>query len=235
MPSNGLRNGSLRTGLRGGLRNGGLRGATQELHALETLAGKSTVVHRLPAWVKLLATFAFVVAVTAFDRHGFARLAPFMVYPCALMALAELPYGLLLKRLALALPFCLFGGVSALLFDDRGVLALLTILLKTYLCVMAALILVATTRLTDITRALRRVHVPGVFVVTFELTYRYIGVLVGEAASMQTAYLLRSAPKAKHVAMRDMGSFLGQLVLRSFDRAERVYAAMKCRGYGWGR
>jgi cobalt/nickel transport system permease protein len=28
-----------------------------------------------------------------------------------------------------------------------------------------------------------------------------------------------------------MGSFLGQLLLRSVDRAERVYRAMKCRGF----
>ena len=31
--------------------------------------------------------------------------------------------------------------------------------------------------------------------------------------------------------MRHMGSFVGQLLIRSSDRAERVYAAMKCRGY----
>jgi cobalt/nickel transport system permease protein len=28
-----------------------------------------------------------------------------------------------------------------------------------------------------------------------------------------------------------MGSFTGQLILRSFDRAERVYQAMICRGF----
>jgi cobalt/nickel transport system permease protein len=47
---------------------------------------------------------------------------------------------------------------------------------------------------------------------------------------MWTAYLLR-APAEKAIKMKDMGSFLGQLLLRSFDRAERVYNAMKCRGF----
>jgi cobalt/nickel transport system permease protein len=37
--------------------------------------------------------------------------------------------------------------------------------------------------------------------------------------------------KRKGIAMKDMGSFTGQLLLRSFDRAERIYNAMKCRGY----
>jgi len=67
----------------------------------------------------------------------------------------------------------------------------------------------------------------------FELTYRYTGVLLNEAYSMNIAYSLRS-PNRKGIEMRDMGSFLGQLLLRSFDRAERVYNAMKCRGYAFG-
>jgi cobalt/nickel transport system permease protein len=64
----------------------------------------------------------------------------------------------------------------------------------------------------------------------FEMTYRYIGVLVTEAYSMFTAYSLRSSG-GKGIAMKDMGSFTGQLILRSFDRADRVYNAMKCKGY----
>ncbi|MGE4486145.1 MAG: CbiQ family ECF transporter T component, partial [Oscillospiraceae bacterium] len=51
-----------------------------------------------------------------------------------------------------------------------------------------------------------------------------------EISSMYTAYLLRSQ-KAHGIELRDAGSFVGQLLIRSFARAERVYAAMKCRGY----
>jgi cobalt/nickel transport system permease protein len=64
----------------------------------------------------------------------------------------------------------------------------------------------------------------------FEMTYRYIGVLLAEAYAMGVAYSLRS-PNRKGIEMRDMGSFAGQLLIRSFDRADRVYSAMKCRGY----
>jgi cobalt/nickel transport system permease protein len=33
------------------------------------------------------------------------------------------------------------------------------------------------------------------------------------------------------IRLRDIGGFLGQLLLRSFDRAGRVYQAMECRGF----
>lgn len=205
--------------------------AIQELQQLESLAAQDTAIHRLPAALKLGVTIAFIIAAAALGRYSFYVLTPFVLYPCILMALAELPYRVLLKRLALALPFAGFGAISALVFDPHGVLVALTILLKTYLCVMAALILVATTRFTEISRTLRKLHVPKIFVVTLELTYRYLSVLLEEAHSMRTAYQLRGKTKARGIEMKHMGSFLGQLVLRSFDRAERVYAAMKCRGY----
>jgi cobalt/nickel transport system permease protein len=62
------------------------------------------------------------------------------------------------------------------------------------------------------------------------MTWRYLSVLLGEASAINTAYMLRS-PGSRGIKMKDMGSFLGQLLLRSIDRAERVYAAMKCRGF----
>ncbi len=62
---------------------------------------------------------------------------------------------------------------------------------------------------------------PDIFVTLFEMTYRYIAVLMGEASSMYTAYMLRSTER-KGLQMRHMGSFVGQLFIRSYDRAERV-------------
>jgi cobalt/nickel transport system permease protein len=62
------------------------------------------------------------------------------------------------------------------------------------------------------------------------LTYRYIATLLDEAGDSWTAYTLRS-PGLKAIKMKDMGNFMGHLLLRSFDKAERVYYAMKCRGF----
>ena len=216
-----------------------------ELRALENLSAGKTVIHRLHPLAKLLTAFAFIVIVASFGRYDFARLAPYLFYPCVMMALAELPYKVLLSRVLIALPFCLFAGMSNVIFDRTaaftaggvtitfGVLSLASILLKMYLCVMAALLLVATTPFTELTTQLRRLHVPMVFVMVFEMTFRYIGVLLEEAGSMMTAYKLRSGNKnnKKALEMRHMGSFVGQLVLRGFDRAERVHSAMRCRGY----
>ncbi|MCL1861248.1 MAG: cobalt ECF transporter T component CbiQ [Proteobacteria bacterium] len=213
-----------------------------ELRALENLSTGRTVIHRLHPFVKLVSAFVLIVFVASFGRYDFVRLVPYLFYPFVMMALAELPYKLFLSRVLIALPFCLFAGLSNVIFDratalsigdvaiSYGVLSLMTILLKMYLCVMAALLLVATTPFPELTVQLRRFHVPMVFVMVFEMTFRYIGVLLEEVHAMITAYKLRSGTK-KTIDMRHMGSFLGQLLLRGFDRAERVHRAMRCRGY----
>ena len=198
--------------------------------------------HRLHPVVKLLSALAILVTVVSFERYEIARIIPFVFYPAVLMAASETPYGLLNKRATLALPFCLLAGVSNIVYDTGtalvlgtvpvsfGTLSFVSILLKTYLCVMAALILTATTPVRELTSAMRMLHVPRIFITVFEMTYRYLGTLFEEAGALRTAYLLRSAQQ-KGVEARHMGSFIGSLLIRSFDRAERVYDAMKCRGY----
>jgi cobalt/nickel transport system permease protein len=159
-----------------------------------------------------------------------------------MMSLSGTPYRPLLARLVVALPFALFGGLSNLFFMREiafklgnfavsdGLLSFASIMLKTLLCVFAVLILIATTPFNDICALLTGKRGLGVIGLQLSMTYRYIGVLVDEAQRMWIAYALR-APGAKAIRMKDMGSFLGQLLLRSFDRAERVYNAMKCRGF----
>ena len=219
-----------------------LSARVHELRALENLTAGRTVIHRLHPLTKLLSAFVFIVTVVSFGRYDFVQLAPYLFYPFIMMALAELPYKLLLSRVLIAAPFCLFAGISNVIFDNTaamviggitvsfGVISLATILLKMYLCVMAALLLVATTPFTELTAQLRRLHIPTIFVMVFEMTFRYVGVLLEEVHSMTTAYKLRSGAK-RNLEMRHMGSFVGQLLLRGFDRAERVHAAMRCRGY----
>ncbi len=212
------------------------------IYTVEQLANKDTAVHRLHPMVKLLTTLTFIVAVVSCGGHEPLRLVPFVFYPALLMAAAEIPYKPLLKRVLLALPFALFAGISNLIFDrsaalnilgvtvSGGTLAFVAILLKTYLCVMALLVLTSTTRLADISAQLVRLKIPPVMVNVLTMTYRYISTLLDEVSSMSTAYALRS-PNSKGIRMTHMGQFAGQLLIRSVDRAERVYSAMKLRGY----
>lgn len=101
---------------------------------------------------------------------------------------------------------------------------------KALLTVGALVILTATAPSNRLLAQLQRLRMPRIFTTTVMLCFRYLSLLAGEASDMTRAYHLRSA-KQTGLELRHVGSFIGQLLLRSIDRAERVYAAMQCRGF----
>ncbi|MDR1874795.1 MAG: cobalt ECF transporter T component CbiQ [Synergistaceae bacterium] len=220
----------------------GLYRAAAGIDSLERLAMGDSPVHRLHPMAKLAVTVAYVAVVLSFPSRNVSGLMAIFFYPAIVMPLSGTPYRPLLGRLLIALPFSLMGGLANVIVlrgaafhvggftVSQGMLSLVSILLKTLLTVLAVLILAATTPFVEIVHRLSRLGVPKIVCLQFVMTCRYLSVLLDEAGSMRRAYALR-APAQKGVKMRDIGSFLGQLILRAFDRAARVHQAMKCRGF----
>lgn len=216
--------------------------ALAHLGALDDLAARDTPAARLDARVKALATVAFVVVVASFGRGDALRLLPLAAWPIALGALGDVPWRPVVLRLALASPFAL--GVAAFepLLDrapalavggltvSAGAVAFATILLKFALALSAALVLVATTGFDAVCAGLERLGTPRLLVAQLLLLYRYLFVLAEEAGRMVRAHALRSPDRPRPTA-RVVATLLGQLLVRTLARAERVHAAMRCRGF----
>ena len=212
------------------------------LRSLESLATRDTPLHRISPTIKIAATFAYIVAVVSFGVYDFSGLVPFAAYPIIAASAGEIPYGLLFKRTLIALPFVAFAGTANIIFDRApvelafglkitgGMLSFAVLILKTLLTVSAVLVLAATTPLNAIASGLKRFGLPCILVLQFVMTWRYLEVLIDEAERMFHAYVLRS-PDGKFVKFKDWPMMAGQLFLRAYDRAERVYGAMQCRGF----
>ena len=145
-------------------------------------------------------------------------------------------------KLRIVLPLVMAVGLFNPFFDKTvvlklgnlavtgGSLSMLTLMLKGLFCLMASFLLMATTPIDKLCAALRQLHVPKMLVTLLLLTYRYVGVMTEELAVMTDAYHLR-APGQKGIHISAWGSFLGQLLLRSMDRAQELYSSMLLRGY----
>jgi cobalt/nickel transport system permease protein len=77
--------------------------------------------------------------------------------------------------------------------------------------------------------ALARLGVPQVLTAQLLFLYRYAFVLGGEASRMATARELRSNGRA--LALSAYGPLLGHLLLRAYERAQRIHWAMTARGF----
>ena len=211
------------------------------MRLMDDLAQKETSIHRLHPLVKLLTTVVYLTVVVSFGRYEISSLLPFIFYPVLIFAFAELPVASILKRILLVEPLIIGIGILNPLFDhntmilggiviSRGWVTFLSIFIKCGLTVTASILLIATTGMDRLGAALRMLKVPKIFVLQLLLTYRYISVLIEEVARMQRAYSLR-APGEKGIRLSVWGSFAGQLILRTFDRAQRVYQSMSLKGF----
>ena len=216
--------------------------AQSELREMDALAAADSPVHRLHPLCKLLVTVCYIVTVVSFPKYDFSGLAVMVLYPVILFQAAGIPVRLCFYRLRIVLPLvCAVGLVNPFLDHTPllrlgsmtitgGFVSMLTLMMKGVFSLMASFLLIATTRMDAICGALRKLHVPELIPTLLLLTYRYIGVMLEQASVMSQAYKLR-APGQKGIHISAWGSFLGQLLLRSMDRAEELYGSMTLRGF----
>lgn len=213
-----------------------------DLRYLDELATRNTVIHRRNPGVKLFVTIVFIITVTSFSKYEISGLLPFFLFPFLSISLAKLPQALIFRRLLIVAPFILFIGIFNPFFDHTpivkihsivitgGWISFFSITLRLLLTVTAALVLIATTGIDAIGWALQRMGVPKIVVVQLLFMYRYLHVLAEEFIRCVTAYSLRSF-HGTGIRPRAWGSLLGQLLIRSVDRAGRIYRSMLCRGF----
>ena len=216
--------------------------ALHELGEMDELAAGASPLHRLHPAAKLLSTIAYIILTVSFDKYDLAGIVPMLLWPVLLFQVGGVSLRTCFYKLRIVLPLVMAVGLFNPLFDrapllsvggvavSGGVASMLTLMLKGVLCLMASFLLMATTPIDSLCAALRRLHVPAMLVTLLLLTYRYVGVMTEELAVMTDAYHLR-APGQKGIHVSAWGSFLGQLLLRSMDRAQELYGSMMLRGY----
>ena len=212
-----------------------------DFRRLDALAAVDSPLHRLDARAKLLVSLAFVACVMSFDRYAVLRLLPFAAFPLFTMVLARVPPGWLLRRLALVLPLALIVALPNPWFDRvpllrvggidiaGGWVSALSIVLRTLLATSAALLLLAASGFPALCAGMERLRVPQALVVQLAFLYRYLTLLGDEAQRMAVARELRG--NGQPLSMRLYGALAGSLLLRAWARADRVYLAMRARGF----
>lgn len=187
-------------------------------------------IHRLPAGVKLAATLAIVVATVTLPigRWDGGLLIALLL---AVVAVASrVPLAFVVRRLLTLEPLAL-GTAGLAFFQADGARVFATLLMKTTLCLLAMILLSSSTPFSALLAVMRRARVPALLVSTLALMYRYLFVLADEALRMRRARASRTFRPGRWWTWRALATVIGQLFVRSTERAERIYAAMEARGW----
>ena len=216
--------------------------AFYDIGRIDILALADTPLHRLDPRAKLITTLVFIVCVVSFDKYEVSRLFPYFLYPALLIGLGDLPFGFLARKLILVSPFVLFIGIFNPLFDQTtlftvgtlsisgGWVSFFSLILRFVLTIGSALILIASTGFAPLCMGLEKLGAPRVFAIQLLLLYRYLFVLIAEAARIIRAHSLRSF-SGKKISYRVFLQISGNLLLRTIDRAQRIHLAMLSRAF----
>jgi len=210
----------------------------------EPFADGASVMHRLDPRGKIVvaALFAILAATAETLPTALAGLALAVVF----LALARLPFGKLVVRLLavnsfifflwLILPFTYpgdplwrFGPLAA---SRQGLLFTGLITLKSNAIIIALIALIATSPIVTLGQAMHDLRLPDKLCHLLLFTYRYIHVFEHEYRRLVQAMKIRGfKPRTNLHTYRSYAYLAAMLLVRSFDRAERVFQAMLCRGF----
>jgi cobalt/nickel transport system permease protein len=222
------------------------------LNTFDNYQQYSSWIHELDPRVKVLVTILFIIS-TALLPDG-AWLAYILSWILVIVTglAAHIQPWFLVKRSLLVLPFllaavtiiftlpgkALWTGPFGLTMSDAGLERFFSILFRSWVSVQMAVLLTATTRFPDVLHALRHLKVPAILVSILAFMYRYLFVLADEVSRLLRARAARSAQLPTQHGGRSVwwrariaGNMVGQLLVRSLARSDRVYQAMLARGY----
>jgi len=203
----------------------------------------ATIVHRLPAHLKLLAAVTTILVVVATPPTWLWAFAGYAALAVALVATAKLPLRVVVPRMVVEVPVLVFAlllpilgtgpriAVGPLTLSQAGLWAGWGIIVKATFGVVTSIVLAATTSTNDMVAGLRRLRVPDQFVQIFAAMVRYVHVVGAEARRMNRARTARGFTAKGPRSWSVLGQSLGTLFIRSYERGERVHLAMLSRGY----
>jgi cobalt/nickel transport system permease protein len=200
------------------------------IHLDDPYVNRQSVIHRLQAGIKLFAALGMVVTTVALPRSAWLAYSAMGIALVVIIALSRLPLVHILKRLALLEPFVLAVALLSLWQRD-GVLVFAGLVTKGTISLFTMVILVATTRFSDILRVFSSTHVPSVLVTTISLMYRYLFLILDEMTRMSRARAGRTFTTGRWLTWHTLANVAGHLFVRTSERAERIYAAMCARGW----
>ena len=218
---------------------------------LDKYSDMDSLIHRLDPRTKLIATLVFIALVVLFPHASWLTYGLYFMVVAALIIISRVPVNYIVGRSLVIVPFVLMVALFIPFFKEgteafgfniinwhlsvsfEGLETLGSVMAKSWLSVLFLILLTSTTTFSNILKALERLKMPSVLVMIMSFMYRYIFVLTDEVMRMKQARDSRNfgngGKRLWHI--KTVGSMIGTLFIRSYERGERVYAAMTARGF----
>jgi cobalt/nickel transport system permease protein len=201
---------------------------------LEEFAEGNSFLHRLDPRVKFITAIPYIFVIAVMQGTKGPLLA--LMISFLMIALSRISFKKLIGRLIVVntciLVLWVVFNLGSLRATHEGFLYALSITLKANAIVLATIAILGTSEVFSLAHALVHLKVPAKLVYLFFFFYRYISVLHEEYTRLRNAMLIRCfRPKTNMYTYKTYAYLIGMLVVKSYNRSQRIYNAMLCRGF----
>jgi cobalt/nickel transport system permease protein len=219
---------------------------------IDRYSGLDSAFHRLDPRVKIVGMGMVILFIMLVDVLSPRNLLSLGVLLAGLVLLSRVPLSFILKRSLIIIPFSVMiacflpfakeghvlyrfdSGFFSFHVTREGIFLFMTIVTKSFLAIVAMVLLTATIPFSRLLHALGALKCPCMIVLVLSFMYRYVFVIEDEFMKMRQAKLSRSVNVSWGREIKTLANMLGVLFLRSYERAESVYLAMCSRGFNGG-
>jgi cobalt/nickel transport system permease protein len=220
-------------------------------HFLDEESTIESPIRDLNPKTKFITVISVVILVVSTPATAYGAFLSYAVLLSLLILVSRIPIIVFLRRALVVVPFILVAavsipfmndgpgtsyslGIGALAVSRSGLLIVFNVAAKSILSVVFLTLLISTTPFSDLLLGLRELSVPGFIADTLSFMYHYVFILVDEAERVSWARDARLFGNRWIWQAPTIGYMVGSIFVRSFERGERIFLAMKARGYDSG-
>ena len=218
----------------------------QTTHSHHLSLHSKSQLHELSPQLKILATLLIVISI-AFSKI----INPFQIISHAVIVFliirrSNIPLKTYLKRLTLDIPFILFAlflpflssGNNDMVFTlfsfevyRTGLLEMFAILFKATAGLSMGIVLTATTTNIELIYGLQKLKLPPIIIAIMSFAIRYIDVFIDEFKRVKISMQSRGYIEKGIKTLLPIAYASGAMLIRGYERGERVYLSMISRGF----
>lgn len=177
----------------------------------------------------------FIFSVISINNRELEKLLIYLIIILILIIASKIKVKTFLKKLFLLLPFIIIFSITNLFMKYKissfDKLNFVSITLKPVISLSAIILLIETTNFVYLIQSLKILRIPKEILNTTLLIYRYFFILLDEIKKIEIARDMRYFGGYFKRQVKVYSNIIGVLLLRSIERSERIFNAMKLRGY----
>ena len=207
---------------------------------------KESVLKNIKPELKILSTFLIVISIAFSDVENLFQILSHSLIVFLILFISKIPLKIYLKRLTIDIPFIIFALILPFLSSENndivytlfgidvyqtGLEDMFGILFKATLGVTMGIVLTAVTTTIELIYGLQKLKLPQIIIAIMSFAIRYIDVFIDEFKRVRISMRSRGYQEKGIKGLIPIAYASGAMLIRGYERGERVYLSMISRGF----